>query len=98
MYCSLCICSFPHPYQHEIQNIEYPSFLFETKPEIQPLPLGRTPLTYVDTLEKLELLAALLDQQTEIAVDLEVEIKCSFVKLTLDSRPMTIDPFWGWFA
>ncbi|KAI8913114.1 ribonuclease H-like domain-containing protein [Powellomyces hirtus] len=63
--------SLPHPYEFEIQNLDYPSHMFEARPEQLYASLEATPFTWVDTDEKLEQLAALLDTAKEIAVDLE---------------------------
>ena len=52
--------------------MEHPAWLFEPRSEILYRPLDKTPLTWVVTLKQLNVLVALLDQQTEFAVDLEV--------------------------
>ncbi|KAI8588004.1 ribonuclease H-like domain-containing protein, partial [Geranomyces variabilis] len=63
--------SLPHPYEFEIQNLEYPKHMFEARPEILYHPFDTTSYTWVDTAEQVETLAALLDSVQEIAVDLE---------------------------
>ncbi|KAI8819182.1 ribonuclease H-like domain-containing protein [Fimicolochytrium jonesii] len=63
--------SHPHPYEYEIQNIEYPHHMFEVRPEQLYESMEETPYTYVDTDEKLDRLAALLDSVKEIAIDTE---------------------------
>ncbi|KAJ3277430.1 Exosome component 10 [Borealophlyctis nickersoniae] len=65
------LSSLPHPYEWEIQNIKYPDHLFVQRPEMLYAPMESTPFTWVDTEEKLNEVAALLDGVTEIAVDLE---------------------------
>ncbi|TPX70598.1 hypothetical protein SpCBS45565_g01630 [Spizellomyces sp. 'palustris'] len=63
--------SLPHPYEYEIQNIEYPAHMFEARPEELYAAMDQTPYTWIDTEEKLDELAALLDSVNEIAVDTE---------------------------
>lgn len=46
--------------------------MFESRPEQLYAPMEETPFTWVDTDEKLDQLAALLDTVTEIAIDTEV--------------------------
>ncbi|CAG8490079.1 10908_t:CDS:10 [Acaulospora morrowiae] len=60
-----------HPYQHEIMNIKYPSFMFEMKPPIMYPPIETTSLTWVDTLEELSAMCKKLEVSQEFAVDLE---------------------------
>eukprot|EP00842_Homolaphlyctis_polyrhiza_P005316 jgi/Hompol1/5786/HPOL_004698-RA len=71
-----------HPYKYEIENIVYPSSLFEKRAEILYRPLESTPLTWVETVEQLERMANLLDAATEIAVDLEHHDYRSFQGIT----------------
>lgn len=71
-WCSFEESSLPHPYEYEIQNIEYPAHMFEARPEQLYAPMEQTPFTWVDTEEKLRELARLLESATEIAVDTEV--------------------------
>ena len=66
--------SFIHPYQYEIESIEYPPRLFKIAHAIMYGSLEDTSLEWIDTLEQLKKLCALLDMSSEIAVDLEVLI------------------------
>lgn len=50
----------PHPYEFEIQNIKYPQEMLVIKPEILYEPLESTPLTWIDTFDKLGNLIALI--------------------------------------
>ena len=63
--------SFPHPYEAEIRGITYSPALFSRVREQLFRPLAQTPVTWVETVEQLRTLAALLDASTEFAVDLE---------------------------
>ncbi|KAI9359381.1 ribonuclease H-like domain-containing protein [Pilaira anomala] len=63
--------SLPHPYTHEITNIEYPQRMFEiTEPEMYK-PYETTSPIWVDTEEKLLDMMKHLEGVEEIAVDLE---------------------------
>ncbi|RKO89706.1 NUC016 domain-containing protein [Blyttiomyces helicus] len=64
--------SLPHPYEYEIQNIDYPKHMFAIRPEQLYDTMDKTPFTWVDTEEKLNELAKILDGVNEIAIDLEV--------------------------
>ncbi|KAJ3391974.1 Exosome component 10 [Lobulomyces angularis] len=63
--------SLPHPYEYEIQNIEYPSQLFTIKNEILYKTFEETPFKFIYKLEQLEEVIPVLMASTEIAVDLE---------------------------
>jgi exosome complex exonuclease RRP6 len=71
--------NFPHPHEKLIRSLEF------TPQQLQPpqtaqlyLPLSDTPLTWVDTAEKLESLISLLSKETELAIDLENHSHRSF--------------------
>ncbi|KAJ3192132.1 exosome nuclease subunit [Irineochytrium annulatum] len=61
-----------HPYEYEISNIQYPSWLFEISPEILYTDFDTSTYTFVDTEEKLDAMIAHLNASREIAIDLEV--------------------------
>ncbi|CAG8443871.1 9019_t:CDS:2 [Acaulospora colombiana] len=63
--------SHSHPYQYEITNIKYPSFIFEKNPPINYPSIETTPFTWVDTLEELSAVCQKLEASREFAVDLE---------------------------
>jgi len=60
--------SFPHPYEYEIGNIEYPSWLFAPKQPVQYDSLDIVPVTWVETLEQLQDLEKKLKASQEFAV------------------------------
>ncbi|KAJ3370422.1 Methylcrotonoyl-CoA carboxylase subunit alpha, mitochondrial [Kappamyces sp. JEL0680] len=60
-----------HPYQYEIQNLEYPPGIYAAAPEIPFLPIENTPMIWVDTVDKLDHLCKVLKSCVEFAVDLE---------------------------
>ncbi|KAH6573254.1 hypothetical protein BASA50_009528 [Batrachochytrium salamandrivorans] len=60
-----------HPYQVEIESIDYPLTLFNQKLEEIYRSLDTTPLTWVDTPDLLEMMCSILNVSTEFAVDLE---------------------------
>lgn len=63
--------SLPHPYEHEIANINYPENMFKvTEPEMYQ-PLEETSYTFVDTEEALLDMMKALEGAEELAVDLE---------------------------
>ncbi|KAJ3210590.1 exosome nuclease subunit [Dinochytrium kinnereticum] len=61
----------PHPYEYEIQNIPYPSDMFEIRPEVLYKPLDEKPLRWVDTKEALEIMMEEIKDAKELAVDIE---------------------------
>ncbi|KAJ3121613.1 Exosome component 10, partial [Nowakowskiella sp. JEL0407] len=61
----------PHPYQYEIENIEYPKRMFQKLKEQLPRPLEHTRLSWVETEDQLQNMLEVLSQSEEIAVDLE---------------------------
>ncbi|KAJ2999030.1 exosome nuclease subunit [Globomyces sp. JEL0801] len=60
-----------HPYLTEIQNIEYPTFMFKKSTPIKYDSLEKTPLTWIDTLDSLKIMCSKLENVKEIAIDLE---------------------------
>ncbi|EGF78021.1 hypothetical protein BATDEDRAFT_27210 [Batrachochytrium dendrobatidis JAM81] len=60
-----------HPYRSEIETIQYPVVYFKQHPEEIYRSLESTPLTWIDTPDKLETLCSILEGVTEFAVDLE---------------------------
>ena len=73
---------YPHPYEFEIENIEYPKFMFDKKDEQLYMPIEQTPFTYIDNVEALEDLALELSRQREFAVDLEAHDYRSYMGIT----------------
>lgn len=64
--------SLPHPYEYEINHIEYPGSLFTKKEPVLYKSFDETPFTWVDSLDKLKQLVENLKSIQEVAVDLEV--------------------------
>ncbi|KIM28466.1 hypothetical protein M408DRAFT_308391 [Serendipita vermifera MAFF 305830] len=60
-----------HPYQHEITTLQYPDFVYTSRPPIAPKSFEDTPFTFVDTKAGLDSLLDKLRQSEEIAIDLE---------------------------
>ncbi|KAJ3342683.1 exosome nuclease subunit [Entophlyctis luteolus] len=60
-----------HPYAFEIANIEYPAQVWEFRPEILYSSLDDTPFAFVDTVAEFDSMMELLNNVTEIALDLE---------------------------
>ncbi|KAJ3100987.1 Exosome component 10 [Phlyctochytrium planicorne] len=61
----------PHPYHYEINNIPYPSDMFDIRPEILYKPLDDKSFVWVDSEEGLQDLMNDLSCAKEIAVDIE---------------------------
>eukprot|EP01117_Protostelium_nocturnum_P017732 TRINITY_DN7271_c0_g1_i1.p1 TRINITY_DN7271_c0_g1~~TRINITY_DN7271_c0_g1_i1.p1 ORF type:complete len:832 (-),score=300.13 TRINITY_DN7271_c0_g1_i1:114-2579(-) len=70
--------TYPHPYELEIKTFEYvPSQLVHANERIYQ-PIALTPYTFVSNPNQLEKLARILDNQSEIAIDLEAHSYRSF--------------------
>ncbi|KAF7719705.1 Uncharacterized protein PECH_008891 [Penicillium ucsense] len=65
------VSSYPHPYENEIRNAQYPAFVYESAPPIDYLSFEDTTATFVDTLEGVKEMLAELKEAKEIAIDLE---------------------------
>ena len=74
--------SIAHPYQYEIQHIEYPPTLLEFREEILFKGLEQDSLIWIDTVSELQGLCRILNQCTEFAVDLEHHDYRSFLGFT----------------
>lgn len=61
-----------HPYEFEINTIEYPKHVLEQREEILYKSDEETPFTFVETEDQVKEMVELLNQAQEIAVDLEV--------------------------
>jgi exosome complex exonuclease RRP6 len=70
-----------HPYQYEIETIEYPKFMFQKKQEKIYSEISSEPC-WVDTVQELELMCKHLGEVTEMAVDLEHHDARSFIGFT----------------
>lgn len=61
-----------HPYEYEIDNLEYPTHVLSKREAIMYKSFADTPFTYVVTESQLKAMVEILNQSQEIAVDLEV--------------------------
>lgn len=82
---------YKNPYEYEIRHVEYPDHLLQHRTEILFAPLDKTPFTWVDTEEALNELAHKLDEQKEIAIDLEAHEYRSYQGLTCLMQVSTRD-------
>lgn len=69
------LSSLPHPYEYEINHLEYPEHLFESRPPIDPLPFDGSKddagFQWIASVDDLDKMIAKLEVCNEIAVDLE---------------------------
>ncbi|USW59105.1 Putative HRDC domain, 3'-5' exonuclease domain, HRDC-like superfamily, ribonuclease H superfamily [Septoria linicola] len=71
--------AYPHPYQHEIENYEYPARIYQQSEPIMYHPFDDTTATMVDTEEALADMLDELKQAKEIAIDLEHHDSRSYI-------------------
>jgi len=83
-----------HPYSAEIQASSYPDFVYQSSPPIPFLPLESTAVTFVDTLDGVNLMLQELKAAKEIAVDLEHHDTHSYIGLTSLMQISTRDKDW----
>lgn len=83
-----------HPYSAEIQASSYPDFVYQSSPPIPFLPLESTAVTFVDTLDGVNLMLQELKAAKEIAVDLEHHDTHSYIGLTSLVQISTRDKDW----
>jgi len=74
--------SAPHPYQYELDHLIFRSTQLEKRPAQSYQPLDSTPLSFVDTPDKLVALVDTLCSEKEFAVDLEHHSYRSFQGFT----------------
>ncbi|XP_071116281.1 exosome complex component 10-like [Haliotis cracherodii] len=73
---------YPHPYQYELDHLQYnPQHLMETEVQ-EPRPIDSTPLTLIDTESELKELCDHLKTVPALAIDLEAHTYRSFQGLT----------------
>lgn len=63
--------AYPHPYETEIRNAQYPKSVYQTASPINFLSFEGTAATFVDTLDGVKEMLQELKQAKEIAIDLE---------------------------
>ncbi|KAF8495725.1 ribonuclease H-like domain-containing protein [Russula emetica] len=89
----------PHPYRYEINNIQYPTHMFQSRTPIPYRPLEETPLTWVSTRAQLTELIDKLRKAREIAVDLEYHSYRTYsgfvclMQISTREEDWIVDPF-----
>eukprot|EP00698_Gefionella_okellyi_P025025 TRINITY_DN9028_c0_g1_i1.p1 TRINITY_DN9028_c0_g1~~TRINITY_DN9028_c0_g1_i1.p1 ORF type:complete len:836 (+),score=201.80 TRINITY_DN9028_c0_g1_i1:41-2548(+) len=71
-----------HPYEAQIRTLECPLYLLHPVEPVRPESLENSQCTWIDSLETLHTLVAVLESSTEIAVDLEAHSYRSFQGFT----------------
>eukprot|EP01022_Parablepharisma_sp_SALTPOND_P020992 TRINITY_DN395_c0_g1_i4.p1 TRINITY_DN395_c0_g1~~TRINITY_DN395_c0_g1_i4.p1 ORF type:complete len:201 (+),score=0.34 TRINITY_DN395_c0_g1_i4:70-603(+) len=91
----------PHPYEKELNELSFPDSWFSTSVK-KPKDLTKTPFTFIDSVESLKALAATLEKEKEIAVDLEHHSWESYqgftclIQISTRSEDFILDPFTVW--
>ncbi|KAJ3328860.1 Exosome component 10 [Blyttiomyces sp. JEL0837] len=86
-----------HPYEYEIQTLEYPQHQMEILPEILYGSLDDSPFTWVDSEDKLNEMVDILCRQKEVAVDLEnhdfrsFQGFCCLIQISTRTQDFVID-------
>ncbi|KAN0114265.1 Ribonuclease H-like domain containing protein [Russula decolorans] len=89
----------PHPYRYEINNLHYPTHMFQSRTPIPYRPLEETPLTWVSTCAQLTELVDKLRKAREIAVDLEYHSYRTYsgfvclMQISTREEDWIVDPF-----
>ncbi|KAG9529259.1 hypothetical protein KCU93_g3597, partial [Aureobasidium melanogenum] len=84
----------PHPYQKEIEQYEYPSFVYTHAEPIPYHPYETTTATFVDTEEKVDQMLQELRKAREIAIDLEHHDSRSYIGIVSLMQISTRDKDW----
>ncbi|KAF2237489.1 hypothetical protein EV356DRAFT_442033 [Viridothelium virens] len=85
---------YPHPYQTEIEQYQYPSAVHTEAIPIPYQPFGTTTATLVDTPEKLEEMLKELKGASEIAIDLEHHDHRSYIGIVSLMQISTRNKDW----
>ncbi|KAL1303298.1 hypothetical protein AAFC00_006704 [Neodothiora populina] len=85
---------YPHPYQQEIEQYEYPSFVYTEAEPIPYLPYESTTATFVDTEEAMHEMIKELMRAKEIAIDLEHHDQRSYIGIVSLMQISTRDKDW----
>ncbi|EMD68657.1 hypothetical protein GGP41_008665 [Bipolaris sorokiniana] len=85
---------YPHPYQTEIEEYEYPANVYEYAEPQQYKPFESTTATLVDTPEALATMLSELKTAKEIAVDLEHHDNRSYIGMVSLMQISTRDKDW----
>ena len=86
--------SYPHPYETEIAQYQYPFSVFATSDPIPPLPFESTRATFVETPEALNEMLAELKGAKEIAIDVEHHDYRSYVGIASLMQISTRNKDW----
>ncbi|KAG9669601.1 hypothetical protein KCU99_g6743, partial [Aureobasidium melanogenum] len=84
----------PHPYQKEIEQYEYPSFVYTHAEPIPYHPYETTTATFVDTEEKVDQMLQELRKAREIAIDLEHHDSRSYIGIVSLMQISTREKDW----
>ncbi|KAG9566792.1 hypothetical protein KCU79_g3475, partial [Aureobasidium melanogenum] len=84
----------PHPYQKEIEQYEYPSFVYTHAEPIPYHPYETTTAIFVDTEEKVDQMLQELKKAREIAIDLEHHDSRSYIGIVSLMQISTRDKDW----
>ncbi|KAI9754076.1 MAG: Carboxy-terminal domain (CTD) phosphatase [Chaenotheca gracillima] len=85
---------YKHPYQTEIEKLEYPQSILEASEPIPYQPFDSTTATWVDTPEKVTSMLEELKAAKEIAIDLEHHDSRSYVGLVSLMQISTREKDW----
>ena len=85
---------FPHPYQLEIEQYNYPSTVYTYAEPTNYLPFESTTATFVDTEEALDEMLQELKKAKEIAIDLEHHDQRSYIGIVCLMQISTRDRDW----
>jgi exosome complex exonuclease RRP6 len=84
----------PHPYQKEIEQYKYPTFVYTQAEPIPYHPYETTTATCVDTEEKVDEMLQELKKAKEIAIDLEHHDSRSYIGIVSLMQISTRDRDW----
>ena len=93
---------YPHPYQHEISQYEYPSHVYTQAEPIPYLPYESTTATFVDTEAKVDEMLQELRGAKEIAIDLEHHDQRSYIgvvslmQISTRNKDWVVDTLQPW--
>lgn len=88
-------CSrYNHPYETEIQRMQYPERVFQQSDPVKYSPIGETSAIWVDTYEGVLEMLEELKKAGEIAIDLEHHDYRTYIGLTCLMQISTRDKDW----
>lgn len=86
--------AYAQPYQHEIENYQYPPSIYQWSQPVMYHPFDQTTATLVDTEEALSEMLEELKQAKEIAIDLEHHDSRSYIGIVSLMQISTRDKDW----